>query len=136
MRIVLSILFGWTLTVATAWALGAILIRKLSLVFYRTEEWLFSFLIGSACLSAIVFALASVKLARKGVFLALGVLAIGYAVYLKYKVYKLYKMYKVGRTPSSARDPLVAPSNPNRDSQQDAPTAAMFSPLPRIWTEP
>jgi hypothetical protein len=115
MRILLSILFGSALTVVTAWALGAILIRKLSLVFYRTEERLFSFLLGSACLSGIVFALASVKLARKGVFLALGVLAIGYAVYLKYKV------YKVGRTPSSVRDPLVAPS------------VAKFPPLPPIW---
>src|SRR5216684_3723595 len=82
MRIVLSILFGTGLTVATAWALGAILIRKLSLVFYRMEEWLFSFLVGSACLSGIVFALSTVKLARKGVFLALGVLAIGYALLL------------------------------------------------------
>src|SRR5260370_16445557 len=82
MRIVLSILFGTGLTMATAWALGAILIRKLSLVFYRTEEWLFSFLVGSACLSGIVFALSTVKLARKGVFLALGVLAIGYALIL------------------------------------------------------
>ncbi len=82
MRIVLSILFGTGLTVATAWALGAILIRKLSLVFYRMEEWLFSFLIGSACLSGIVFALSTVQLARKGVFLALGVLAIGYALFL------------------------------------------------------
>ncbi len=67
---------------ATAWALGAILIRKLSLVFYRTEEWLFSFLIGSACLSGIVFALSTVKLARKGVFLVLAVLAISYALIL------------------------------------------------------
>jgi hypothetical protein len=82
MRFVLSILLGTGLTVATAWALGAILIRKLSLVFYRSEEWLFSFLIGSACLSGIVFALATVGLARKGVFLALGLLAIGYAAFL------------------------------------------------------
>jgi len=82
MRTVLSILFGTGLTVATAWALGAILIRKLSLVFYRMEEWLLSFLIGSACLSAVVFALAAVGLARKAVFLTLGVLAIGYALFL------------------------------------------------------
>ncbi len=82
MRTVISILFGTGLTVTTAWALGAILIRKLSLVFYRMEEALFSFLIGSACLSAIVFALATVGLVRKGVLLALGVLAIGYALFL------------------------------------------------------
>jgi len=117
MRIVLAILFGSALTAATAWALGAILIRKLSLVFYRAEEWLFSFLVGSACLSAIVFALASVKLARKGVFLALGALSIGYALYTKV-------LQNVGRTPSSARDPLVAPSHSN---------ASKFPPLPKVW---
>ncbi len=82
MRTVLSILFGTGLTVSTAWALGAILIRKLSLVFYRMEEVLFSFLIGSACLSAIVFALATVGLARTEVFLALAVPALGYALFL------------------------------------------------------
>jgi F5/8 type C domain/Dolichyl-phosphate-mannose-protein mannosyltransferase len=83
MRVVLSILFGTALTVSTAWALGAILIRKLSLIFFCAEERLYSFLIGSACLSAIMFALAAVRLVRKGVLLALAVLAIGYALHLR-----------------------------------------------------
>jgi hypothetical protein len=81
MRAVLSILFGASLTIATAWALGAIVLRKLSVALYRVEERLFSFMVGSACLSAIVFALATAHLARRGVFLALGILIIGYAVY-------------------------------------------------------
>ena len=81
MRAVFSILFGASLTIATAWALGAIVLRKLSLTLYRVEERLFSFMIGSACLSAIVFALATVKLARNGVFLPLSILIIGYAIY-------------------------------------------------------
>src|SRR5260370_1087624 len=81
MRAVLYILFGASYTVATAWALGAILIRKLSLTLYRAEERLFSFILGSACLSAIMFVLASLKLVHKGVLLALSALAIGYALY-------------------------------------------------------
>ena len=76
-----GILFGASLTIATAWALGAILLRKLSIALYRAEERLFSFLLGSACLSAIMFALATLKLARRGVFLALGILVVGYAFY-------------------------------------------------------
>jgi hypothetical protein len=81
MRAVLAALFGASLTIATAWALGAIVLRKLSVALYRVEERLFSFLLGSACLSAIVFALATVKLARRGVFAALGILIVGYAFY-------------------------------------------------------
>jgi hypothetical protein len=82
MRAVLAVLFGATFTVATAWALGAILLRRLKVdALYRLEERLLAFVVGSACLSAIVFALSAAHLARKGVFLALGVLSIGYALY-------------------------------------------------------
>ncbi len=81
MRAVIAILFGASFTIATAWALGAIVLRKLSLGLYRAEERLFSFLLGSACLSSIVFALAAVKMARGGVFLSIGILAIGFAIY-------------------------------------------------------
>jgi hypothetical protein len=81
MRAVVGALFGASLTIATAWALGAILLRKLAIALYRAEERLFSFLLGSACLSAIMFALAVLKLARRGVFLALGLVVVGYALY-------------------------------------------------------
>lgn len=81
MRAVLAILFGASLTIATAWSIGAIVLRKLSLSLYRMEERLFAFMLGSACLSAIMFALAALKLVHKGVLLALAVLAIGYACY-------------------------------------------------------
>lgn len=81
MRAVLGILFGAGFTVATAWALGAILLRRLSLTLYKAEERLFAFLVGSACLSGIVFLLASLKLVRKGVLLPIGILAIGYALF-------------------------------------------------------
>jgi hypothetical protein len=81
MLTVLAVLFGATLTVATAWCLGTILLRKLSLSLYRVEERLFAFMLGSACLSAIMFALATLKLVRRGVLLALAILVIGYAFY-------------------------------------------------------
>jgi hypothetical protein len=81
MRVVLAILFGAGFTVLTAWCIGAILLRKLSLALYRMEERLFAFMLGSACLSAIMFALAAMHLVRRGVLLALGILVIGYALY-------------------------------------------------------
>lgn len=81
MRTVLAILFGATLTLATAWCLGTILLRKLSLALYRVEERLFAFMVGSASLSAIMFALAALKLVRRGVLLALAIVVIGYAFY-------------------------------------------------------
>jgi hypothetical protein len=77
---VLAILFGWLFTVATAWALGTLLLRKLSFVFYRWEERLFSFLVGAALLSAIIFALCAAHLARKGLFLVLGLAIIFFAL--------------------------------------------------------
>jgi len=76
-----AILFGVTFFIATSWALGAILLRKLAVTLYRVEERLLGFVVGSACLSAIVFALAAMKLVHKGIFLAVGAAAIGYAIY-------------------------------------------------------
>ncbi len=81
MKAVLYILFGSSFLVATAWALGTILLRRLGVSLYRVEERLLGFMVGSACLSGIVFALSTVKLASKGVFLALGIVTIGYALY-------------------------------------------------------
>ena len=77
---VLAILFGWLFTVATAWALGTLLLRKLSLVFYRWEERLFAFIVGAALLSAIVFVLCAAHLAWKVLFLVLGLAIILYAL--------------------------------------------------------
>jgi hypothetical protein len=74
-----KILFGGLFTVATAVALGKLLLSGLKLRFFRTEETLLAFFTGSACLSGIIFVLTAAQLARTGVFLALGVLAIGLA---------------------------------------------------------
>ena len=78
---VLAILFGWLFTVATAGALGTLLLRKLSLSFYRSEERLFAFVIGAALLSAIVFVLCAAQLAWKPLFLVLGLAIIFYALH-------------------------------------------------------
>jgi len=70
------ILFGAAFTVAVCMALGALLVARLGLRFHREEEPLFRFLLGAPCLSLVVFLLASAGLARKGVFLAVGLAAL------------------------------------------------------------
>ncbi|HSW50121.1 MAG TPA: hypothetical protein VLH09_08100, partial [Bryobacteraceae bacterium] len=64
------ILFGAAFTVLTAIAMGKLLLRGLGLRFYRIEETLLAYFLGSVCLSGLVFALAAAHLAYKGVFLA------------------------------------------------------------------
>jgi hypothetical protein len=73
---VLYILFGVLLTGATSFALGRLLLSRLRLRLFREEQWLFSFVLGSACLSVLLFALAAAHLLYKGVFLAVALLAI------------------------------------------------------------
>ncbi|MEO7144543.1 MAG: glycosyltransferase family 39 protein [Bryobacteraceae bacterium] len=76
---VLHILFGALFTVAAAVSLGHILLRRLKLNLYRAERWLLGFVVGAALLSMIVFAVAALHLAYKGVFLAIGIAAIAAA---------------------------------------------------------
>ena len=78
---VIPILFGALFTVATAWSLGMLLFRRLALVFHAWEERLLAFLVGSAGLSAILFALSALTWVHRGVLLALGLAIIGYAAY-------------------------------------------------------
>src|SRR5258708_24111338 len=80
MRSALNILFGTSFAIATAWALGTLLFRKFAIAFHRGEQLLLSFIAGSACLSATILALGAVNMARKGVYLALGLLAIVWAL--------------------------------------------------------
>ena len=75
-----SLLFGALFTIASAWAFGAILLRRMAIELDVWEQRLFAFLTGSACLSAFVFLLCSLKVARRGEFIAIGVAAIGDAV--------------------------------------------------------
>jgi hypothetical protein len=74
------ILFGASFTVATAWALGALLLRRLAAALSRLEACLVAIIVGSACLSIVVFGLCAVNLARKGVYLGFGLLTIALAV--------------------------------------------------------
>src|ERR1700687_1396917 len=67
-------LFGAAFTVGIAWAIGTLLLLR------RVEERLIAIVVGLACLSTIVLALCATGLARKGVFLALGLVAIIVAV--------------------------------------------------------
>jgi hypothetical protein len=78
---VIPVLFGALFTIATAWSLGMLFCRKLKLVFSAWEERLLGFILGSACLSAIMFVLAATRLVRRGILLVLGIAIIGYAVY-------------------------------------------------------
>jgi len=68
--------------IAFAWSLGTLLFRKFALSLHRGEQWLLSFIAGSACLSAIVLALCAVNMARKSVYLVLGLPAIVCALYV------------------------------------------------------
>ncbi len=79
----LSVLFGALLTVAVSTAMGKLLLGALRLRFRREEDYIFSFVTGSACLSLLVFALAATHTARRGVFLILGIAALGTAFALR-----------------------------------------------------
>src|SRR6266481_5627489 len=79
MKPVLYILFGWGLTLIVSWCLGKLLLRRLPVRLFRQEEDIFAFLTGSASLSTIVFLLAAMHLAYKGVFLGLSLGVIGVA---------------------------------------------------------
>ncbi len=75
MASVIYALFGASFTLATAWSLGAVILRKLAPSLHRLEQRLLAVIVGSACLSAVVFALCAVGIARKGIYLIVGLLA-------------------------------------------------------------
>lgn len=77
---VLAILFGWLFTVAVSWALGTLLLRWISLTCSRAEERLLAFVVGSAGLSAIVFALCAARVAWKAVYLTIGLAILACAL--------------------------------------------------------
>ena len=68
MREVADILFGAAFTVAVSVALGALLIARLRLTFYRWEAALIEFVAGAGCLSFLIAILCVLHVARKGVF--------------------------------------------------------------------
>ena len=80
MKAVVYILFGFLFTCATSLALGGLLFRLLAIRLRRGEEKLLAFVTGSAILSGVIFLLCCTGLARKGVFLAIGLIAIAAAI--------------------------------------------------------
>src|SRR4249919_224651 len=67
------ILFGAAFTVVVAIAAGRLILRMAGTRLTSSEEDSVAFVAGSAVLSLLVFLLLAVGLARKGIFLALGV---------------------------------------------------------------
>jgi hypothetical protein len=65
---ILYILYGAVFTVLVSTAAGSLLLRRLGLKFPRGENFLLGFVLGSACLSSLVFVLAACGLARPWVF--------------------------------------------------------------------
>ncbi len=80
MLVPLSILFGALLTVVTAFAIGRTILRRTCVELYRGEEDALAFVLGSAVLSGLVFAISALGIARRGVFLAIAAAAILVAV--------------------------------------------------------
>jgi hypothetical protein len=78
---VLPILFGALFTLATAWSLGMLLLRRLAASLDPWERRLLALVAGSACLSEIMFALSAARQVHRGILLAVGLASIGYAIY-------------------------------------------------------
>jgi hypothetical protein len=78
-----QILFGAMLYVLTALAMGTLLFRVLGVRLHRLEEPLLAFVAGSGLLSAVLFVLCAVKAASASWFLAVGVIAIGAALWFR-----------------------------------------------------
>jgi hypothetical protein len=72
---------GALFTVATCWSLGRLLFIALGVRLKRLEHDLLASTVGSALLSALVFGLSTVGLARTPVFILAGGIAIGLAIW-------------------------------------------------------
>lgn len=77
------ILFGALFTVAVSISAGRMLLRWTGVALYRVEQDALAFVAGAAPLGLIVFILAVLHAARKGVFLTVGVAIIAAAVYVE-----------------------------------------------------
>jgi hypothetical protein len=79
----LYILFGALFTTAVCISAGRLLLRWTGVVLYRVEQEALAFVAGAAPLSLMVFILAALHAARKGVFLALGLAIIATAIHVE-----------------------------------------------------
>ncbi|MBL8228427.1 MAG: glycosyltransferase family 39 protein [Bryobacterales bacterium] len=73
------ILFGAAFTFAVSYALGRLLFRRLRIEFFREEEPLFATVTGASLLHLIVFVCCAAQVAKKGVFLVVGLLILAAA---------------------------------------------------------
>src|SRR5438105_15233264 len=76
MRHLAYILFTAVFVYYVCLSAGRALLQLLKVELYRSEERFLSFVLGSSCFSLLVFLLAALHLAYKGVFLAAGILLI------------------------------------------------------------
>jgi hypothetical protein len=77
----LCILIAAVFTVTAAVAAGKLLLWRLAVKLYRGEELLLAFVLGSGCLSLLVFLLAACGFAGRGVFECCGAILIGFFVW-------------------------------------------------------
>jgi hypothetical protein len=75
MQQVCGILLGALCSGGVSYCFGTLLLRRLNLKLEQMEYTALAFVAGSACFSEIIFVLCSIGLARKEVFVALGLLA-------------------------------------------------------------
>ena len=68
--------FGWLLTVLVSWCMGKLLFRRLRVRLYRQEEDVMAFMLGSACLSMLVFLICGMHLAYRPVFITVALAAV------------------------------------------------------------
>ncbi len=74
-------LLAAAVTYAVSYSLGAMLLGALRVRLYRSEVRFFSFVLGSACLSTLIFALNAAGMARRGVFYTLALVVLGLAAW-------------------------------------------------------
>src|SRR4029077_17504581 len=74
-----AILFSALFTFAVCLCAGKLVLQSLRAKLYRSEEFFLGFVLGSACLSTLVFLLAAAGFAYPAVFLAAGLAIIALA---------------------------------------------------------
>ena len=79
---VVYVLFGALFTLTTAWSLGMLVFRRLRIPLHRLEEGLLALIVGSACLSELMFVIAWVHLARTWLFVIVGAVALAGAFFV------------------------------------------------------
>ncbi len=83
MRESIRALLGSAITVAACYSLGSVLAGRLRLKLRRLERWPIHFLLGAVLMSALVFAILTLRIAYRPMFYLLPAASIGIRVWLK-----------------------------------------------------